>query len=90
MKTLLAITLSAILSLFAFSLPVQRTDVILAFRHVDVFDGSRMIRRTNVLVREGMIRAVGPDVIIPPAAQIVDGRGRPSCPDSLTRTRISV
>lgn len=80
MKTLLAITLSAILSLCAFSLPVQRTDVILAFRHVDVFDGSRMIRRTNVLVREGMIRAVGPDVIIPPAAQIVDGRGKTLVP----------
>jgi imidazolonepropionase-like amidohydrolase len=52
----------------------------IAFRDVDVFDGSRMIRRTNVLVRGGMVRAVGRDVVIPPSAQVVEGAGKTLLP----------
>src|SRR6185312_10660966 len=73
-------TLAAILSLCAFSLPVQPSDGVLAFRNVDVFDGSRMIRRTTVLVRDGMIRAVGSDIVIPASAQIIDGKGKTLLP----------
>ena len=80
MKSLVAITLVTILSLCAFSMPVQHSDGALAFRNVDVFDGSRMIRRTTVIVRDGMIRAVGSDIAIPPSAQIVDGKGKTLLP----------
>lgn len=80
MKSLVAIMIAAILSFCAFSMPVQSSDGVLAFRNVDVFDGSRMIRRTNVLVRDGMIRAVGSDIEIPPSAQIVDGKGKTLLP----------
>jgi hypothetical protein len=80
MKSLVSITLAAILSLCAFSMPVQPSDGALAFRNVDVFDGSRIIRRTAVLVRDGMIRAIGSDIVIPPSAQIVDGKGKTLLP----------
>jgi imidazolonepropionase-like amidohydrolase len=80
MKSPVAITLAAILSLCAFSMPVQPPDKALAFRNVDVFDGSRMIRRTTVLVRDGMIRGVGSDIVIPPSAEIVDGKGKTLLP----------
>lgn len=86
MKPLLAIMIAAFLSLCAFSKPVQSSDGTLAFRNVDVFDGSRMIRRTTVLVRDGMIRAIGSDITIPSSAQIVDGRGETLLPGFLTRT----
>lgn len=56
--------------------PAQQSERTLAFRDVDVFDGSRMIRRTTVLVRDGMIRAVGADIAIPPSAQVIDGKGK--------------
>ena len=52
----------------------------IAFRDVNVFDGSRMIRRTNVLVRGGMVRAVGRDFALPPSALVVDGRGKTLLP----------
>src|SRR5579862_4093632 len=53
----------------------------LLFRNVDVFDGSRMIRHTTVLVRDGMIRAVGPaDMAIPQSAQVIDGKGKTLLP----------
>jgi imidazolonepropionase-like amidohydrolase len=60
--------------------PVQQSNGILAFRNVDVFDGSRMIRGTTVLVRDGMIRAVGSDMVVPPSAQIIDGKGKTLLP----------
>src|SRR3954469_15443016 len=56
------------------------SETALVFRDVDVFDGSRMIRRTNVLVRDGMIRAVGAVVAIPPSAQVIDGKGKTLLP----------
>jgi imidazolonepropionase-like amidohydrolase len=52
----------------------------LVFRDVDVFDGVRVSRRTTVLVRDGMIRAVGPDVAVPPGAEVVEGAGRTLLP----------
>jgi imidazolonepropionase-like amidohydrolase len=80
MKSLVTITLAMILSLCALSWPVQPSSGVLAFRNVDVFDGSRMIRRMTVLVRDGMIRAVGSNIPIPPSAQIVDGKGKTLLP----------
>jgi imidazolonepropionase-like amidohydrolase len=83
MKSLITITLAATLSLAVFSNPVQQSAGVLAFRNVDVFDGSRMIRGTTVLVRGGMIRAVGSDIVIPPSAQVVDGKGKTLLPGFL-------
>jgi imidazolonepropionase-like amidohydrolase len=50
------------------------------FRDVDIFDGSRMVRHTTILVRGGMIRGVGVDVAIPPSAQVIDGKGKTLLP----------
>jgi len=47
---------------------------------VDVFDGSRMIRGATILVRDGMIGAVGSDITIPSSAQIIDGKGKTILP----------
>lgn len=58
----------------------SRADDAVAFRNVAVFDGSRLIRRTTVIVRDGMIRAIGPDIAIPPAAQVVEGEGKTLLP----------
>ena len=77
-STATAFAASLLLSLLCQTLP-QR-DVVTAFRDVDVFDGSRMIRRTTVLVRGGMIRAVGPNIAIPPSAQIIQGEGKTLLP----------
>src|SRR5690242_6777357 len=54
MKWLISVALAASLLLSA---PAQQHQTTLLFRNVDVFDGSRMIRHTSVLVRDGMIRA---------------------------------
>ena len=80
MKSLVAITFAATLSLCALSMSAQQPNGTFAFRNVDVFDGSRMIRRTTVIVRDGMIRAVGTDLVIPPSANIIEGKGRTLLP----------
>jgi imidazolonepropionase-like amidohydrolase len=77
MRMLAAAVLAA--SSFFYPQSPQR-DVVLAFRNVDVFDGSRMIRRTRVVVSGGMIRGVGPDIAIPPSAQIIEGEGKTLLP----------
>ena len=51
-----------------------------AIRDVRVFDGTRVLPRANVVVRDGRIEAVGPDVAIPDGLQAVDGAGRTLLP----------
>ena len=80
MKSLITMALAAILFPCALSVRARPSDPIIAFRGVDVFDGSRILRRTTVIVRDGMIRAVGPDVAIPPSARVVDGKGKTLLP----------
>jgi imidazolonepropionase-like amidohydrolase len=58
----------------------QQSEKPLVFRNVDVFDGSRLIRGTTVLVREGMVRAVGQDIEIPSTAEVIDGKGKTLLP----------
>src|SRR5262249_42455831 len=59
----------------------QQREATLLFRNVDVFDGSHMLRRTTVLVRDGMIRAVGPaDMPMPSSVPVVDGKGKTLLP----------
>lgn len=80
---LLTAALAASILLFGTPLssaPAQQSERTLAFRNVDVFDGWRMIRRTTVLVRSGMIHAIGGDVAIPPSAQVIDGKGQTLLP----------
>lgn len=69
-----------ILLLATFFINAQQPEKALVFSNVDVFDGSRMIRATNVVVQDGMIRAVGGDVKIPVSAQMIDGKGKTLLP----------
>jgi imidazolonepropionase-like amidohydrolase len=59
---------------------VHSSERTLVFRNVDVFDGSRMLRKSTVLVSGGMVRAVGPDAVVPPGAEVVDGTGKTLLP----------
>jgi len=52
----------------------------LVFRGVRVFDGVRTLPPTNVLVRNGLIEAVGPDTDVPEGAQLIDGSGKTLLP----------
>ena len=79
-KSLGVIAFAASLLVPALFVTAGQRERALAFRDVDVFDGSRMLRHSTVLVRDGMIRAVGPDVAIPPSAQIIDGKGKTLLP----------
>ncbi len=49
-------------------------------RDVRVFDGERVIERATVVVREGRIAAVGPDVAAPSGLAAIDGQGRTLLP----------
>ena len=51
-----------------------------AFKDVRVFDGERVLPRATVVVREGLIAAVGADVVVPPGAEVIDGAGRTLLP----------
>ncbi|KRD30451.1 hypothetical protein ASE35_17170 [Lysobacter sp. Root916] len=46
-----------------------------AIRDVRVFDGERMLPATTVLVRDGLIAAVGAKLAIPAGVPVVEGRG---------------
>src|SRR6185436_8656281 len=43
--------------------------------NVRVFDGSRVIPEATVVVRDGRIRAVGPNVVPPSGLPVIDGTG---------------
>ncbi len=51
-----------------------------AVRDVRVFDGQRMIDRTNVIVRDGLVADLGPDIPIDGNLTIIDGAGRTLMP----------
>ena len=52
----------------------------LLFAQINVFDGVRPIGRTSVLVRDGLINAIGRRLDPPPGARVVDGAGRTLLP----------
>jgi imidazolonepropionase-like amidohydrolase len=62
------------------SLQGQTPEQTIIFRNVTVFDGSRMIPRTNVIVRDGIIKSVGQRLAVPPSAQVIDGAGKTLLP----------
>lgn len=49
-------------------------------RGVRVFDGERVLERATVVVRDGRIAAVGPEVAAPPGLPVLDGAGRTLLP----------
>jgi imidazolonepropionase-like amidohydrolase len=48
--------------------------------HVRVFDGTRVLENTNVLVEGGAIRSVGSSMAKPAGARVVDGAGKTLLP----------
>ncbi len=52
----------------------------LVVRDARVFDGERVLPRATVVVADGKIAAVGPDVAVPPGATVVDGTGKTLLP----------
>lgn len=51
-----------------------------AIRDVRVFDGTRVIDRAHVVVRDGRIAAVGPNAAIPTGLAAIDGAGKTLLP----------
>lgn len=56
------------------------TSKVLAVEGVRVFDGSRVLERATVIVRDGRIEAVGPDVAAPDGVTRIDGAGKTLLP----------
>lgn len=52
----------------------------LAISHVRVFDGSAVIEDANVVMKDGLIQAVGKDAAIPAGIPVTDGRGKTLLP----------
>jgi imidazolonepropionase-like amidohydrolase len=52
----------------------------LVFRDAHVFDGAQVLPRTTVLVRNGRIVAVGPQVQAPDGARIIEAQGKTLLP----------
>lgn len=52
----------------------------LVFANVRLFDGEHVIPSTTVVVEDGLITAVGPDVVHPAGAQVIDGAGKTLLP----------
>ncbi len=53
---------------------------VLVFRDVRVFDGSRVIPATTVVIRGYRIDQVGPSASIPQGAKVIDGKGKTLLP----------
>lgn len=56
------------------------TGGVLVFRDARVFDGAQVLPRATVLVRNGRIAALGPQVQAPDGARIIDARGKTLLP----------
>jgi imidazolonepropionase-like amidohydrolase len=80
LRLVVAMALAAPLFGRADPTPAPPARAAIAFRNVDVFDGTQLVRGTTVLVRDGMIRAVGPETVVPPSAEVVEGRGKTLLP----------
>ena len=56
------------------------TNGALVFRDARVFDGAQVLPRATVLVLNGRIAAVGPQVQAPVGARVIDARGKTLLP----------
>jgi len=52
----------------------------LVIQHVRVFDGTRILDNTSVLVEGGLIRSIGANIVPPPGADVLDGAGKTLLP----------
>src|SRR5688572_1146946 len=50
------------------------------FDNVRIFDGARIIERGDVLVRDGRIVQVAPQIAVPAGARVIDGAGKTLLP----------
>ena len=89
--TLAAIVVSAIPAWLAFAAgpspaahghtpPLAPQPRAILFRDARVFDGTRVIERASVLVRDGRIAAVGASIAPPADGEIVDAAGKTLLP----------
>lgn len=58
----------------------RQSSKVVAIRDVRIFDGERTIPKGNVVIENGLIRAVGADAKIPSGAAIIEGNGRTVLP----------
>jgi imidazolonepropionase-like amidohydrolase len=77
---ILAIVLAAIVTLLLLPGPVDGKRGMTVITGVRVFDGERMIDEATLLISDGRIAEVGPQVTIPDDAKVVEGRGRTVLP----------
>ncbi|MCB1024194.1 MAG: amidohydrolase family protein [Acidobacteria bacterium] len=72
MKHLITISLLILLSFFSISAQT------IVFKNVNAIpmDKERILRSTNVLIKNGLIEGIGKNVKIPKSAQIIDGSGK--------------
>ena len=73
------------LAAFFMLLPTPSTDDTaggnsFAVRNVRVFDGGQTLPKTTVLVQDGLIKAVGTDVMVPNGVPVVDGTDKTLLP----------
>ena len=55
-------------------------DQVIAFTRARVFDGAKLIPETTVVIRDGVISAIGADASVPAGATVIDGRGKTLLP----------
>jgi len=68
-----------LLSISAFAQPpIPRNEFVI--RNARIFDGSSVISRGDVWVKNGNIKAVGPGIDVPPGIRTIDGTGRTLVP----------
>lgn len=51
-----------------------------AFQHVRIFDGTKILPHDTLVMQGGAITAIGDTIIIPPDAEIIDGTGQTLLP----------
>jgi imidazolonepropionase-like amidohydrolase len=59
---------------------VVRADEVTVFQHVNVFDGTRLVKDTSVVIRKDLIDQVGGNPRLEPGARVVDGKGKTLLP----------
>src|SRR5260370_13978361 len=58
----------------------QSTSKPLLIQHVRVFDGTRVLENTSVLVEAGVIRRIGTNIAPPAGADVINGAGKTLLP----------
>jgi imidazolonepropionase-like amidohydrolase len=52
----------------------------IAFQHVRIFDGTKILSHDTLVMQNGAITAIGDETITPPDAEIIDGTGQTLLP----------